>query len=199
MKKLAVLAIAALVSASAFAETGMGYSYINLNGTWYACGGDTGDWTSSLRLGSDEDGAYVAGVPDLGQFVGNSLSIGGQIQLWEYYEGRPNVEWGDDSKVTMFVSIDGAQAEAIDLYKASFDGSNNHFESGGATWTPVAVDITPGEHTLAVWFGQTDVNVWDSNNSKNYNATFSSIPEPATMSLLGLGALAMVLRRKLRK
>ena len=31
------------------------------------------------------------------------------------------------------------------------------------------------------------------------NDTPSEIPEPATLSLLGLGALAMVLRRKLRK
>jgi hypothetical protein len=31
------------------------------------------------------------------------------------------------------------------------------------------------------------------------NGTVTAIPEPATMSLLGLGALAMVLRRKLSK
>ena len=33
----------------------------------------------------------------------------------------------------------------------------------------------------------------------NGYSTYPAIPEPATMSLLGLGALAMVLRRKLRK
>ena len=33
----------------------------------------------------------------------------------------------------------------------------------------------------------------------NYLGTVTQVPEPATMSLLGLGALAMVLRRKLRK
>ncbi|MGD9612259.1 MAG: PEP-CTERM sorting domain-containing protein [Kiritimatiellia bacterium] len=44
---------------------------------------------------------------------------------------------------------------------------------------------------------------YDNNNAApaNYTATFSTapIPEPATMSLLGLGALAMVLRRKMSK
>ncbi len=46
--------------------------------------------------------------------------------------------------------------------------------------------------------------IYDNNNAApaNYTATFSTaaaVPEPATMSLLGLGALAMVLRRKIRK
>ena len=36
-------------------------------------------------------------------------------------------------------------------------------------------------------------------NDLTMNGEVTSIPEPATMSLLGLGALAMVLRRKIRK
>ena len=39
----------------------------------------------------------------------------------------------------------------------------------------------------------------DSDTSLSLLGTVSQIPEPATMSLLGIGALAMVLRRKLRK
>ena len=38
-----------------------------------------------------------------------------------------------------------------------------------------------------------------SAESITINGTTQAIPEPATMSLLGLGALAMVLRRKIRK
>ena len=37
------------------------------------------------------------------------------------------------------------------------------------------------------------------NSAMTLNGDISAVPEPATMSLLGLGALAMVLRRKIRK
>ena len=53
--------------------------------------------------------------------------------------------------------------------------------------------------------GTTDGTYWLNNNNdpENYQATFTydapAVPESATMSLLGLGALAMVLRRKIRK
>ncbi len=39
----------------------------------------------------------------------------------------------------------------------------------------------------------------DGDTSMEYFGHVSQIPEPATMSLLGLGALAMMIRRKLRK
>lgn len=39
----------------------------------------------------------------------------------------------------------------------------------------------------------------DSDTGMEYFGHVSQIPEPATMSLLGLGALAMMIRRKLRK
>ena len=41
-----------------------------------------------------------------------------------------------------------------------------------------------------------DINI---DNELSHLGTVKTVPEPATMSLLGLGALAMVLRRKLRK
>ena len=76
------------------------------------------------------------------------------------------------------------------------------------TFTGVS-GLTSGQLGLAVYGGTgsaaTDWFRLDSRPSAtpqvalSLNGTMTSIPEPATMSLLGLGALAMVLRRKIRK
>ncbi len=76
------------------------------------------------------------------------------------------------------------------------------------TFTGVS-GLTSGQLGLAIYGGAgtsaTDWFRWDSRPSATpdvalqLDGTMTSIPEPATMSLLGLGALAMVLRRKIRK
>ncbi len=69
------------------------------------------------------------------------------------------------------------------------------------------------QYTLEIWAkmtgagGDIEYHNYDFNNDNNFTATFTygggeapaAVPEPATMSLLGLGALAVALRRKLRK
>jgi hypothetical protein len=68
----------------------------------------------------------------------------------------------------------------------------------------VAAGLAPGtEYTVAVWFNavRDATEVWDSNGNANYVADFqtAAVPEPATLGLLGLGALALGFRRKARK
>ncbi len=203
MKKLAVFAVAAALAASAFAEAGwLGNSYINVNGTWYQGSGDQ-NWGDAM----DQDQLTFSGA-DYGTI--SSLLLGGQAQVWEDNGQGGGVNWQGGS-VTMNYAIDNiVAAEPISMPWFKFGdeyGNNNAFQSGGADFATTAVDLSglnAGSHNLQVWF--TCDAQSDGTQAAPFTASFTTaasptpaVPEPATMSLLGLGALAMVLRRKLRK
>ncbi len=194
MKKLAVFAVAVVLAASAFGAAGwIGNSYIYANGDWYAASGSEGDWTA---------GSWS----DLGTI--SSLLLGGQIQIWD----ENGSDWASGAGDWMHYTIDGDDTAWVDMNMAYSTyggdyGNNMLFQTGGTEFATTAVDISAlddGEHTISIYFGGVD-GQYDSNGGANYTATFTktsstpAVPEPATMSLLGLGALAMVLRRKLRK
>ena len=77
-------------------------------------------------------------------------------------------------------------------------------ETGGYSWLSEGVSYAPVTDTRipARDLGGIQAELGHSSNTSGYvTDAFKpiTIPEPATMSLLGLGALAMVLRRKIRK
>ncbi len=78
---------------------------------------------------------------------------------------------------------------------APFSSSLGDISTGKGT-IKLQADLTAGRATGTATnvSGNIDLQSVEMNGVKA-----SSVPEPATMSLLGLGALAMVLRRKLRK
>lgn len=186
MKKLIVMAIAAMVAAGAMAQS-IGNSYIVVNGD-----ADTGSWYNAGGSGNIDTFA-------LGTLY--SLTLGGEVSSYSIWDGLPDMCYTFDN--------DDDAWQSIQLAWAGDTSDTDKKYQTFAQAVPGFDALEDGAHTLNVYFKL------DSNNpqgsyydnrggvsGQNYDYSFtkaSGVPEPATMSLLGLGALAMVIRRKLRK
>ena len=159
---LAALLLFAASVTSAFAGAWIG-SAVNVNGTWYS--------TKTLGWGEGEPSLFNG--QDLGEIY--SLTLGGLSLVYP--------ESGDTQPETMTMGykIDGVQRPDITLTFTEYDGNNRKYQTGGNIYVNYPIDISNlsvGEHTIEVWFVcyinqyGTGYNLWDSNDSKNYVATF---------------------------
>ena len=159
---LAALLLFAASATSAFAAAWIG-SAVNVNGTWYS--------TKTLGWGEGEPSLFHG--QDFGEIY--SLTLGGLSLVYP--------ESGDTQPETMTMGfkIDGVQRPDFTLTFAEYDGNNRKYQTGGKFFVTYPIDISNlsvGEHTIEVWFvcsinqNGKGYNLWDSNNSANYKATF---------------------------
>lgn len=206
MKKIIISLAVSSLGPVAFGAAGIydQFLFTSTNGTTVDTFFDIGATTAN----TDFDGA------NLGTFnSGDTLQLGGQQKSFKN-------NGSDVTAHTLHYRIDGGsfQTVALNFQWNNGDGGapaglNNpgdqqwggDVQGGNATFT-VSSDIlsglSNGAHTLEVFSSITTngtdaaVTIFNNNGGSNYSATFTVVPEPSSAALLGLGGLALILRRR---
>lgn len=198
-----MLAVAILAAQGVMANTGWNNSYVNLTSggtTWY-------DLNGNDQVDGPFDGA------DLGTFnLGYSLTLGSEIN------GFAN---GGDvfSEMSLYYRVNGGSwNQTTDNTVANVSGDNFRGETSGADLGGLGV----GTHTVELYVSRS--HTWDAGAGGPYTtylnttgdigggvepgdvaptadfftATFTVVPEPATMALFGMGLAGLMVARRRR-
>ncbi len=154
-------------------------------------------WFDDFILASVDGGAdnsYFlegSGTAFNGYNFGNvvTLEFGADMKYWA--DNGDNREGG-----AFYYQIDAVGQTEVIWSHASIGG--NDYQGTQASTINVAQGLSLGAHTVTVWaksWGSVGGDSWLSNGGANYSATFTVVPEPATMALFGLGVLGMIAYR----
>ena len=208
MKKLlamlGVLAVASVVQANVWnIAFQIGWAYSPADGvtpvlddysvTWSLMDAATGKPLSALVNGEWVD-ATVRGTAGDSSIVFNDTAHDGGEGFYDnllYADVGSFFYYGETSDAS------GSIYQYIELV-----GADGKYYWQGDTYQVATVDLATSAPGTPADVGMSVVIGTQSSSDTSVNAFWTkvdTVPEPATMSLLGLGALAMVLRRKVRK
>ena len=187
MKKLLAIALIAMMAVPAMAAVGWFSDYILVS--------ENGAADGYYWIGSDPSFGDQLTAQSFSITLGQTLEIGCDMSYWSDTQDRGGGAF--------YWTVDN-YANIQEVIWSQSGPTGNNYLGMQATTINIASGLPVGDYTLIVWaknWGVDPTDSWLNDGGANYSADFSvqAVPEPATMSLLGLGALAMVLRRKIRK
>ena len=205
MKKTIYLAASLALATAANGASGMCDSFIftSTDGTspsfYYGLGGGTAFAGADL-------GTFNSGAGDTLQFGGQQKSFKNNgtdvlahtlhysIDSGSFQTVALNFQWNNgDGGAPTGLGTPGDQQWGGDI-----SGANGSFTVSA----DILSGLTNGVHTIAAYSSITtngvdaDVTIFNNVGGANYNATLTVVPEPSTTALLGLGGLALIMRRR---
>jgi hypothetical protein len=186
-----------LLSGSAFAATGVfgGYIDLSINGTAQFYKLENPDDNTTPPFGNVNFGLFD---PSLGQTF---VLKGGEADTFK--NGASNVTGAFlNYRIYPTGSPSGAFSNLNLPFNSDLGGGNQKWQTIAAT-TNLLAGLPNGNYTLEVYVNSTtsgDGDQFLNNGGANYKATFSVVPEPSSLTLLGgpalLGAWFFVRRRR---